>query len=149
MKPPKRRPKRSTPAAAPSGVVRVGFSSGALAFFNKLPAKVRDGLRRKLRDFGMNPAIGKPLIGDLQRYRRVTYGRVRSIAEAVVTNALGAITVYVLHIGLRKEGSADDAYEAAAIEALKRRDPEVFTLIETEVHQALERQQPPYDNEEA
>jgi mRNA-degrading endonuclease RelE of RelBE toxin-antitoxin system len=117
--------------------VRIGFSADAKAAFDKLPAKVRDGLRRKLRDFGTNQAIGKPLVGALQGYHRVTYGRIRAVAEVIARVADGIVIVHVLHVGLRKEGSASDPYETAAIEALKRGDPEAIALMETLVHQAL------------
>lgn len=136
---PKRRPIPSdSPSAAPGAVgVRVGFSAEAKAIFEKLPAKVRDGLRRKLRDFGTNQAIGKPLIGALQGYSRITYGRVRAIVEAIARVADGVVIVHILYVGLRKEGSASDPYEAAAIEALTRGDPEAISLMEALVHQAL------------
>jgi len=137
--PPKRRPTASSPPAAPSGAgrVRIGLSAGAKAVFDKLPVKVRDGVRRKLHDFGTNQAIGKPLVGTLQGYHRITYGRIRAVAEAIARVADGIVIVHVLYVGLRKEGSASDPYETAAIEALKRGDPEAIALMEALVHQAL------------
>jgi mRNA-degrading endonuclease RelE of RelBE toxin-antitoxin system len=138
-KPPKRGTTASSHPAAPSEAVgvRIGFSADAKAVFDKLPAKVRDGLRRKLRDFGANQAIGKPLVGALQGYYRVTYGRIRAVAEVLARVAGGIVVVHVLHIGMRKEGSASDPYETAAIEALKRGDPEAIALLEALVQQAL------------
>jgi hypothetical protein len=154
MQPPKRRPTASiTSAAAPTGAVRLGFSGEAKAVFEKLPVKVQDGLRRKLLAFGANPAIGKPLVGALRGYHRVTYGRVRSIAEVLAADviakvAAGIVVVHVLHIGLRKEGSANDPYEVAALEALKAGDPDAIALLETLVRQAIQGEQAPEGEED-
>ena len=141
-------PQASTPAAGPTGAVRLGFAPDAKAVFEKLPAKVHDGLRRKLRDFGANPAVSKPLVCELQGYYRVTYGRMRSIAEVVAETAEGVVVVHVVYIGLRKEGSARDPYEVAAMAALQRADPDAVALMETLVYQVLRGPQPPdTDNE--
>jgi hypothetical protein len=102
---------------------------------------VRAGLRRKLRDFGENPAIGKPLIGELQGYHRVTYGRVRAISKALpevvvtIERADGFIVVFVLEVGPRKDGAPDDPYERAAIAALRSGDRDAQTLLEQVIHQ--------------
>jgi len=126
----KPRPAATTPEAVTNGTVRLGFSRGASAVFNKLPAKVQTGLRRKLHDFGENPAIGKPLVGPLQGYHRVSYGRIRTVSmRAVVSVSDGIILVHVLHVGIRKEGAADDAYEVAT-SALQRGDTEAIHVLE-------------------
>jgi mRNA-degrading endonuclease RelE of RelBE toxin-antitoxin system len=127
----------AAPPAAPPRAVRVGYSPEARAALDALPRKVRDGLRRKLRDFGTNPAIGKPLVGVLQGYHRVTYGRVRSIAEVIVRVANDLTIVMVLYVGLRKAGAADDPYEVAAIEALKAQDPDAVAAMEAMIAQLL------------
>jgi mRNA-degrading endonuclease RelE of RelBE toxin-antitoxin system len=118
-------------------LVRIGFSPDARATFERLPAKVRVGLRRKLREFGINPDVGKPLIGELAGYRRVTYGRLRAISKATRPYAVAIakiegsiVIVHVLTIGARKEGSGDDPYERAAIAALQAGDDEVGALLE-------------------
>lgn len=147
MKPPKRRPTASTPPAAPTaGAVRIGFSDVARADFEKLATKVQKGLRRKLREFGMNPAIGKPLVAELQGYRRVTYGRVRSIAEFVV-KVTGRVVI-VHYVGLRKAGSSDDPYEAAAVAALNAGDRDAIAALEALVQQAVHGPQTPDDDDE-
>jgi mRNA-degrading endonuclease RelE of RelBE toxin-antitoxin system len=139
----KPRAKKTVPAATPQqAVVKIGFSPDARAAFERLPAKVQAGLRRKLREFGLNPAIGKPLIADLKGYHRVTYGRLRAISKAVgpyvVATAKaegGIIIVHVLEIGPRKEGSGDDPYERAAIAALQAGDREAQALLERTIQQ--------------
>ena len=129
-----------SPAVSTSGAVqvRIGFSAEAKAVFDKHPTKVREGLRRKLRDFGTNQAIGKPLVGALLGYHRITYGRIRAVAEVLARVAEGTVVVHVLYVGLRKEGSASDPYETAAIEALKGSDPEAIALLEAVAYQALQ-----------
>jgi mRNA-degrading endonuclease RelE of RelBE toxin-antitoxin system len=133
MKPGKRRPTTETTPQAPAlqPEVRIGFSPGAQSQFDGLPAKVRAGLRRKLHEFGENPALGKPLVGPLQGYHRVTYGRVRAIAMQMIASfADGIVVVHVLWVGLRKAGSSDDAYERAAIAALRAGDPDAHAILE-------------------
>lgn len=127
----KRKPRsRATPEAAAKQAVRIGFSSGAAAVFKSLSGKVKAGLRRKLRDFGENPALGKPLVGALKGYHRVTYGRVRTVSMRIVASVVdGIVLVHVLHIGLRKDGAADDPYEVAAA-ALARHDPDALAALE-------------------
>jgi|GEM_PF-5545060 mRNA-degrading endonuclease RelE of RelBE toxin-antitoxin system len=139
MPPPKRRRSQNPiPSAAPKGAARLAFSRAALAEFKKLPEKVQMGLRRKLLDFGITPAIGKPLVGSLKGYHRVTYGRLRTIATVSEKAADGAMVVVALHIGLRKEGSQNDPYEVAAAKALKGDDAEARAALEAEIHQALQ-----------
>jgi hypothetical protein len=148
MKPGKRRQTATTPAAGPTGTVRVGFSPEAKEAFDALPAKWRDGLRRKLYDFGGNPAIGKPLVGALRGYHRVTYGRVRSIAEAIAKVADGIVIVHVLYLGLRKEGAADDPYELAAAKAIRSGDPDAIEALEKLVQQMLSGNAPDAEGED-
>ncbi len=132
----KRKPRpTATPEAAAKQAVRIGFSSGAAAVFMGLSDKVKAGLRRKLRDFGENPAIGKPLVGELKGYHRVTYGRVRTVSMRIVVSIVnGIVLVHVLHVGLRKDGAADDPYQIAAA-ALVRRDPDALAALEALVQQ--------------
>jgi mRNA-degrading endonuclease RelE of RelBE toxin-antitoxin system len=144
----KPRPAATTPEAVPNGTVRLGFSRGASAVCSKLPAKVQTGLRRKLHDFGENPAIGKPLVGPLQGYHRVSYGRIRTVSmRAVVSVSDGIILVHVLHVGLRKEGAADDAYELAT-SALQRGDAEAIQVLEQLLQQFHAGQLPEMDEDQ-
>lgn len=144
MKQRKRRTEQASPrATVDQTVVHIGFSPSAHAAFRALSVKERAGLRRKLIDFGLNPAIGKPLVGDLQGYHRVTYGRLRAISKAmpqvvatVTTTVAGIVIVHVLEVGPRKEGSEDDPYERAAIAALNANDVDAHALLEQAV-QAL------------
>ena len=111
-------------------MVRIGFAPGAHAAFDAFSNKVKAGLRRRLREFGKNPAIGKPLIGALQGYYQITYGRIRTVSlRIVVSREDETVLVHVLHIGLRKAGAADDPYEIAAA-AFGRQDRDAITLIE-------------------
>ena len=128
-----RRERRTKQAEQPGSATKVtpslGFSPVARAAFVRLPEKARVGLRRKLHDFGANPAIGKPLIGTLQGYFRVSYGRLRAICT------IHASTVLVLIIGLRREGASDDPYERAAIAALQSGDSEARELVEKAIQE--------------
>ncbi len=145
---PKRPPKAATPEAAPTaGTARIGFSPEARAIFDKLPPKVQTGIRRKLFEFAANPAIGKPLVGPLLGYRRVTYARYRTIAMHLIANvARGVVLVHVVEIGLRKQGSEADPYELA-IESLRRGDADAQEALELLV-QELQAQDSP-DTREA
>jgi hypothetical protein len=133
----RKRPVKPPPEGAPlAKEVRLGFSPEARAVFDKLPSKLQDGLRRKLREFGVSPAIGKPLVGELFGYHRITYGRVRSISMRVIASVAKSdvVAVMTLYIGLRKAGSADDPYEIAAA-AVRRRDPDAVHAIELMLQQ--------------
>lgn len=131
----KQRKRRTTIATTPQApvqpAVRLGFSPGARAQFEGLPEKIKTGLRRKLRDFGQNPGLGKPLVGVLQGYHRITYGRLRTIAMRVVASISdGIVLVHVLWVGQRKEGASDDAYERAAIAALRAGEADAHSALE-------------------
>jgi mRNA interferase RelE/StbE len=92
--------------AAPSPTVKVGFALSARAAWDALDPKVRDSLREKIRAFGLDPRLGKPLTGDLKGCHRVTHGRVR----CVVRRAEEITVVLVIAVGVRKEGSKKDPY---------------------------------------
>jgi mRNA-degrading endonuclease RelE of RelBE toxin-antitoxin system len=121
----------------PQAIARLGFSPDARAAFDRLSEKVRIGLRRKLRELGTNPALGKPLVGDLKGYYRITYGCLRAISkvlapDAATTAAVNSdiVIMHVLYIGPRKEGSAGDPYERAAIAALQEGDRAALELLD-------------------
>jgi mRNA-degrading endonuclease RelE of RelBE toxin-antitoxin system len=127
----KRRAPATTAEAVPAGTVRLAFSSEARAIFSRLPQKQQAGLRRKLREFGADPALGKPLTGALQGYQRVTLGRLRAIALHVIVRATedGLIVVYVLHVDRRAEGSRSDPY-VVATDAIRRGEEDALTLLD-------------------
>jgi hypothetical protein len=130
---PKRRSAATTPQVTSSATIRIGFSEDAKVVFDGFSPKVRHGLRNKLREFGVNPANAKPLVGALKGYHRVTYGRVRAIAassvEALVSMTDGIILVHVLYVGLRKQGAKDDSYEVAAA-AIRAGEPDAIEAME-------------------
>ena len=133
----------SPPLKTAEIAVRIGFAPDAGAAFHRLAPKAQAGLRAKLKAFGLNPSLGKPLVGQLQGYHRVTYGRVRSIAkaveaEAIVRVAAGVVIVHVLWLGLRKQGASDDPYEVAAVKALRQGDPDARQLLEALVRRTLQ-----------
>lgn len=128
------KPQRSSEAilkaVLTAGKARIGFAPEARAVFDKLPPKVQAGIRRKLHDFAKNPTVGKPLVGSLHGYRRITYARYRTIAMHLVANLVrGAVLVHVVEIGLRKQGSQDDPYELA-IGSLRRGDTDAQEALE-------------------
>ncbi len=129
MKP--KRPPQTPPKAAPTAAMaRIGFSPEARVVFDKLPPKVQAGIRRKLHEFAGNPAVGKPLIGSLLGYRRITYARYRTIALHLVADAArGVVLVHVVEIGLRKQGAQDDPYELA-VASLRRGDADAHEALE-------------------
>ena len=104
--------------------VRIGFASSAKAAFDRLSAKAREGIRRKLYDYGRNPSLGKPLIRELHSFDRLTYGRVRCVTKSVDG------IVLVLYCGLRKSDAVDDSYEIASA-ALASNDPEVVRALQS------------------
>lgn len=104
------------PAAAPAvAVVRLGFTASARVVWDALPAKVRDGLRTKLREAALHPESAKPLVEELAGCRRVTYGRIRCVARV----AEGAAVIVVIAIDKRKDGAKSDPYEIAKAEIRK------------------------------
>lgn len=87
----------------------------------KLPKKVRRGLLDKageLRNVADPRKVYKPLVGPLQGYYRITYGRCRAI-YAVKEDHLpsGDVLVYVrvifIAVGQRKERDRKDVYAIA------------------------------------
>jgi mRNA-degrading endonuclease RelE of RelBE toxin-antitoxin system len=131
MAPRKRRPPATTTeeAASPKAV-RIGFAPEAREAFQRLSLKVRNGLRRKLKDIGANEVLGKPLVRELQGFRRVSYGRLRAVAYVdLIIKTTGDVTVViVVRIGPRAEGSRRDPYRVA-VEALGRGDKDAIELL--------------------
>jgi mRNA-degrading endonuclease RelE of RelBE toxin-antitoxin system len=82
--------------------------------------KEREGLLRKLKEFALRPALGKPLHADLAGYYRISYGRMRCVVRSNTKDPV----VLVLVLAPRKEGARDDAY-ALAVAAIRGADPTV------------------------
>lgn len=74
--------------------------------------RARDSLRETISALAYQPDVqGKPLVGELAGYRsiRAVGQRYRIIFKAEA----GKVTVYVVSVGIRKEGSKSDVYEVA------------------------------------
>jgi mRNA interferase RelE/StbE len=74
--------------------------------------RVHESLTEVIKGLAARPdEQGKPLVGDLVGYRsiRAAGQRYRIIFKAEA----GKVTVYVVLVGLRKEGSKTDVYEVA------------------------------------
>src|SRR5262245_26226914 len=85
-----------------------------------LPKKVRRGIYQKVDDLTRSdPRLaGKPLVGPLQGYRRVTYGRFRAIFRIAAEKRTRGkvvlhITVIVIAVGIRRERDKRDVYKVA------------------------------------
>jgi mRNA-degrading endonuclease RelE of RelBE toxin-antitoxin system len=72
-----------------------------------LPRDVLATFIDRLETLAANPEHGKPLQADLKRYRSVRLGRYRIIHRYDQTNDI----VWVVAVGIRKEGSKEDIYE--------------------------------------
>lgn len=75
-----------------------------------IPSLPRDVLATfidRLETLAANPEHGKPLQANLKRYRSVRLGRYRIIHRYDQAND----TVWVVAVGIRKEGSKEDIYE--------------------------------------
>ena len=147
---PKRKPRSTASKATPkkNGAVRIGYDREAQAVFDALPAKVQEGLDRKLRDFAANPGLGKPLVGDLLGYHRVLYGRIRTVSLRATAKVVdGLVVVFVLEVGLRKEGSREDPYVLAR-RALKRGDVDAQHAVELIVASFLKGDAPELEENE-
>jgi mRNA-degrading endonuclease RelE of RelBE toxin-antitoxin system len=125
-------PAPTTPKAAPRKVKLI-FAESADAQFQKQPQKVRNGLLQKLKDFALNPEIGKPLTGQLQGLYRVTYGRLRAIVRSDGENPIAIIVVAYL----RREDGKDDAYQHA-LTALRQGGAQIEDLFAKHLRAYLE-----------
>jgi mRNA interferase RelE/StbE len=75
-----------------------------------LPKDVLTTFIDRLETLATNPEHGKPLQADLKKYRSVRIGRYRIIHRYDHENDI----VWVLAVGIRKEGSKEDIYMRAA-----------------------------------
>lgn len=97
------------------------WTSTAKNHLAKLPRKVRRGILDKanlLREGGDPRAAHKALIGPLQGYYRITYGRHRAIYRVDEEtlpdgNKLVSIIVLFVAVGQRKEHDPRDIYKVA------------------------------------
>ena len=72
-----------------------------------MPKKVSVGIAGKLDILVVNPEYGKALRGELTGYRSVRIGRHRIVYRYVPA----ADIVWVLAVGIRKQGATADIYE--------------------------------------
>lgn len=88
---------------------RIILSEEAKLYFGALDVKTRTVIARKIEGLKEAPNIqGKPLSGSLAKYRSVhAAGRYRIIYEVKPEE----ITVIVIAVGIRKDGSKVDVYE--------------------------------------
>lgn len=75
-----------------------------------LPKDILTTLTDRLETLAANPEHGKPLQADLKRYRSVRIGRYRIIHRY----DKGTDIVWVVAVGIRKEGSKEDIYRRVA-----------------------------------
>jgi len=122
--------------ADPASVkLRINFTVSANKVFLQCSKKERDGLFRKLKEFALHPALGKPLHDSLAGYYRVSYGRMRSVVRSNTKDPV----LLVLVLAPRKEGARDDAY-AVAVAAIRTADPSIETLFAAYVRAYIEEQ---------
>jgi hypothetical protein len=115
--------------------IRLAFAPPARAAFEAFSNAVRAGIRRRLREFGEKPAIGKPLIGLLDGYHRLSYGPARAASLRIVARVDGnTVFVCAIHIGLRKANALDDPYDIAS-SALAHEDHDAVAVLEALVDQ--------------
>lgn len=102
-------------------MIRVRWTSTALAYLRELPKKVQAGLIAKADELvaGGDPRrVHKPLTGPLGGHYRVTYGRYRAIYRVDEERGSGGSVVLTLTVtfvacGTRREHSKDDVYRVA------------------------------------
>lgn len=75
-----------------------------------LPKDILATFFDRLDTLATNPEHGKPLQADLKRYRSVRIGRYRIIHRYDHENEI----VWIVAIGIRKEGSKEDIYRRMA-----------------------------------
>lgn len=85
------------------------LSHEAKAYLQRLDGRTKDVIARKIESLKESPEKkGKPLSGDLSKYRSIhAAGRYRILYEVKETE----VTVFIIAVGIRKEGSKIDVYE--------------------------------------
>jgi mRNA interferase RelE/StbE len=71
-----------------------------------LPKNILAGFINKLETIAADPECGKPLWGELKRYRSLPLGRYRIVYRYVKDTDIA----WIIGIGIRKEGSKEDIY---------------------------------------
>lgn len=71
-----------------------------------MPKNILTGFINKLEAIAADPEYGKPLWGDLKRYRSLPLGRYRIVYRYVKDTDIA----WIMGIGIRKEGSKEDIY---------------------------------------
>ena len=105
----------------PQARVEIRWTGTARDALRSLPAEAASGLYRKvgdLRDADPRQA-GKPLVGPLKGHYRVRHSRYRAVYKVeTVKDDRGRtavrVTVTLVAVGQREEGSRKDVYELAA-----------------------------------
>jgi mRNA-degrading endonuclease RelE of RelBE toxin-antitoxin system len=100
-----------------------------------MPEKIRRGLLQKLKELALHPALGKPLVDDLQGCYRLTYARYRCIVRMTE----GIAVVLVLVVAKRQAGSRADAYEIA-LRVVAQSDPSVQEIFARHIRAYAEEQ---------
>jgi addiction module RelE/StbE family toxin len=72
----------------------------------RLPTNVQRTLLQKLEKLQQQPEWGKQLSGNLRKYRSLPISRYR----IVYRNDLANDCIFVVAVGIRKEGSSEDIY---------------------------------------
>lgn len=88
---------------------KIILSDNAKAYLGNLDIKTRTVIARKIEALKESPdKLGKPLSGNLSKYRSIhAAGRYRIIYEVKIET----VTVIVVGVGMRKDGSKIDVYE--------------------------------------
>ncbi|MCX5856173.1 MAG: type II toxin-antitoxin system mRNA interferase toxin, RelE/StbE family [Deltaproteobacteria bacterium] len=88
---------------------KILLSHEAKACLQTLDGRTKDIIARKIESLKESPdKKGKPLSGDLSKYRSIhAAGRYRILYEVKATEVI----VFIIAVGIRKEGSKIDVYE--------------------------------------
>lgn len=100
------------------------MSQSAHTVFERLTQRERDAMAAKLKILARNPALGKPLVGALSGYYRISYGRLRAVVRSDGKTPL----LFVVMLGIRAGGKRDDVY-ARALAALRNAEPSFESLF--------------------
>jgi mRNA interferase RelE/StbE len=76
----------------------------------RLPKEVQIDFFSKIDTLAAEPAYGKPLRDELRTFRSIPIGRYRIIYYYLQETGV----VWIIAVGIRKEGSREDVYETVA-----------------------------------
>jgi mRNA interferase RelE/StbE len=88
---------------------RILIADIALTTLKRIDSRTKATIKNKIEDLKTEPALrGKPLSGDLAAYRSIhAAGRYRIVYEV----RQAEVVVYIVMVGLRKDGNREDVYE--------------------------------------